>query len=407
MMERPLSISSIIGSVFLSFNILASADWFTWRGPQANGISIEADWQYEALLRPAPILWKTNVGNGWSAVSINNGLLYTMGNIAGNDIIYCLRESTGEEVWQYSYECTGGNYPGPRTTPIVDGLNVYTISRNGDLFCLRKLDGSLVWNRNIFKDFGAKNLRWGFSSTPVIEDEILLINANNNGLALNKNNGELIWNSPPARGSYSVPVIYKSGNESYAAILGEKVAHGVDLSTGEIQWSYELESWFVHAADPIIHNNELFFSSDGDGLGTMINITDSIPVLKWTSIDMRNNFSSSILHKGYIFGSDGLTGDKTSSLNCIDWDTGRLAWTEEIGHNTMILADDKLICLTESGELIIIRADHEKYQELVKVQIFQENKNDFSWTAPVLANGNLYCRSGAGELVCIDLSIDL
>lgn len=406
MIERRLSISSIIGSIFLSFNILTSADWYTWRGPQANGTSTETDWQYETLSGSAPISWKTSVGNGWSAVSINKGLLYTMGNKAGKDILYCLRENTGEEVWRFSYKCTGGNYPGPRATPVIDGLYVYTISRNGDLYCLNKLDGKLVWRRNIFKDFGAMNLRWGFSSTPVIEGEILLINANNSGLALNINNGELIWNSPPARGSYSVPVIYKSGNESYAAILGEKVAHGVNLSNGEIQWSYQLDSWFVHAADPIIHNDELFFSSDGDGLGTMINITDSIPIVKWTSTELRNNFSSSILHNGYIYGSDGLTGDKTSSLSCIDWETGQLAWKEEIGHNTMILADGKLICLNENGELIIIRADHDKYQELVRRRIFQEIKNNFSWTAPVLANGNLYCRSGAGDLVCIDLSLD-
>lgn len=54
-------------------------DWPGWRGPNGDGISNETDWDPEALAEGAEILWKVDLGMGYSNVAINDNRLYTMG----------------------------------------------------------------------------------------------------------------------------------------------------------------------------------------------------------------------------------------------------------------------------------------------------------------------------------------
>jgi outer membrane protein assembly factor BamB len=96
--------------------------------------------------------------------------------------------------------------------------------------------------------------------------------------------------------------------------------------------------------------------------------------------------------------------DKTGILKCLDWKSGEERWAqrgfEEFG--TLIAADGKLVIQSgKSGMLTIAEASPSAYRELRKMKVFAESRETF--TAPVLANGRLYCRSYAGEVVCIEL----
>jgi len=373
-------------------------DWPRWRGPEGTGISAETGWDPQAVASGADVVWKAQVGSGYSAVSVAGGRLYTMGNNGREDTVYCLDAGSGKTVWTYSYPCGTGGYPGPRATPTVDGDRLYTLSREGHLHCLDARNGKLVWQRHLVRDFRAQPPTWGFASSAVVSGDLVVVNACMSGVALDKTTGREVWVSRAGRGSYAAAVIYDDAGTRYAAIFGARALYGVELETGRVSWSFD---WYtdndVHAADPIVVGNRIFISSGYDTGCALLELGGRKPKLLWQSRIMRNHFSSSLYLDGYVYGSDGQAGG--GYLRCIDFDTGREMWSFRSGMVSLISAAGKLIVLQERGELFVLEATPRGIEEHSRARVL----SNIVWTPPVLANGLLYCRNVAGELVCIDM----
>jgi len=169
------------------------AGWPRWRGPDGNGISTETNWDPEALAGGAKILWKADVGVGYSSVAIKDNRLYTMG-LKG---VHCLNAETGKEIWQHSYESIGE--VGPQSTPTIDGKFVYALSKEGILLCLKAKNGKLQWKKDLVSEYDVVKPFYEFAGSPVIEGDLIILTANTSGLALNKNTGQKVWdsNKPP------------------------------------------------------------------------------------------------------------------------------------------------------------------------------------------------------------------
>jgi outer membrane protein assembly factor BamB len=264
--------------------------------------------------------------------------------------------------------------------------------------------GGLIWYVNVMADFQAQNIEWGFTSSPVIEGDILLVNACAHGIALNKNTGKKIWISYPGKCGYATPVVFQMGAKKFVAIFSEKSIIGVELETGKKKWSYYWETDYdINAADPIFVENKIFISS-GYGCGcALIDISGKKPKKVWRNRKMSNHFGSSILIDGYIYGPNGNTGERSSSLNCISLETGELMWSQNLGFNSIIACNGKLISLNEQGELIICLAQKEAYKELARARVLSADRSKVCWTSPVLSNGMIYCRNSVGDLVCVDV----
>ena len=374
------------------------ADWPCFRGPNHDGISTDSKWNPAALAN-SKIAWKTNVGNGYSSVAIKGGLLYTMGNKGDLDTVYCLKVSDGSTVWTNTYACQGGDHPGPRVTPTIDGDRVYTLGKEGQVLCLNAADGKIIWQANLTSDFQAKNTKWGLSGSPRIEGDMLLLNAGQNGIALKKGTGEKIW-ATAGIGGYSTPVIYSAGDRKCAAIFGEKAMYGVDLKDGKALWSCPWEtSWDVNAADAIVSGSKIFLSSGYDRGCALLDISGAQPKEVWQSKIMRNHFSSCLLIDGYIYGIDGNTGKGT--LRCVELATGTQKWEKDLGFGGLMAADSKLIVLNENGDLFIAEATTSGYKE---ISTAKGVLGKTCWTAPVLCRGMIFCRNHTGDLVCVDVS---
>ena len=187
-------------------------DWPRWRGPNGDGISPETDWNPKALENGPKIVWKKNVG---------------MGYIKGKDVVSCLEAETGKEKWQFSYPCELGQYSGPRATPCVDGDAVYTMSQEGDLHRFRAADGKVQWHINIVEAFKVYAPSWGFAGSPVVEGDLVILNAGVNGIAVDKKTGKKIWVSGSGAGGYATPVMYDYEGKRHAAIFGQKALYAV------------------------------------------------------------------------------------------------------------------------------------------------------------------------------------
>jgi len=386
-----------------SFYIVFSEapDWPGWRGQDRNSISTDTDWDPVKINGEPVILWKINVGAGFSAFAIKDDYLYTIGNAKKIDTIWCINIKTGKKIWTYSYDCSYGQYPGPRSTPLVDGDLVYTMSEKGNIFCLDAKTGKVKWKKNAVTDFKANLPSWDLASSPVIEGDILYLNICKYGIALNKITGKKKWSSPSGTSGYASPVFARFDNVDSLVMFGQKAVYGVNRANGKLLWEYGwVTDYDVNAADPVFSGNTVLVSSAYNVGCALIKIDNFRPSLVWKSKVIRSHFSSIILRDGYIYGNDGSPGSSRGSFKCIKLDSGDEMWSKTLGFGGLVATNDYLIMLTERGKLHIAKLSPEKYVEIAQASVLTST----CWTPPVLAKGRIFCRNHRGDIVCVDVS---
>lgn len=380
----------------------AAENWLQWRGPDRNGIVSTPLFNPKTIQAGPKVRWKAELGKGWSAVAVAGPYVYSMGNINEQDIVYCLREDNGKEVWRHTYDCEGKNYPGPRATPCVVGgatPMVFTLSRAGHIFALNAKTGEVIWERNAAEEFGAGFPTWGIAGSPVVEEGVLLLNVASYGVALDAKTGKTIWKSPPAVGGYSTPVVATIGGVKTVVVFGEVDVFGVDFKTGRKRFSYPWETkYHINAADPIVKNNLLFISSGYERGCALLDVSGSKPSLIWENTELKNQFSTSILQGDYLYGVDG--NNKRGQMACINIMTGKLSWRENIKFGSLIAVDDQLVYFNERGSLYVVKATPSKYTQIAEANGLLKNT---CWTPPVLCRGSLYLRNDRGSLLSLDV----
>jgi outer membrane protein assembly factor BamB len=374
------------------------ADWPCWRGPDRNGISAEKGWQAQWPAEGPKQLWKASVGTGFSSFSVSGGRVYTMGNRADTDRVFCLEANTGKAVWEYSYPSAldPKNFEGgPCATPTVADGRVYTFSRKGDLFCLDGAKGTVVWLKHLNRELGLEIPTWGCASSALVEGGLVVVNMGSAGVALDGKTGKMVWVSAKSAGAYATPVPLKIGGEQCLAIFSRESLIAVRAADGREVWSYPWKTMYdVNAADPIIDGDKIFISSGYNHGGTLLKMSGPAPAKVWENKNLRNHFNSCVLWQGYLYGPDD------SGLRCVAFETGDLKWSyPAFGKGSLMVADGKLVALSEKGELIIAAATPAAFTPLARAQVLQGK----CWTTPVLANGLIYCRNAVGDVVCLDV----
>lgn len=373
----------------------AAADWPQWRGPQRNGLSSETGWLKSWGPGGPRRLWTARVGEGWSAVAVRDGRVFTMGNSTGQDHVTCLDAATGRPVWRYSYAAGSGDYGGPRATPTLEGEHVYTLNRAGKAFCLNAGTGKLVWTVDLRRETRGEEPRWGFAGSPLIQGNLALYNVGTAGVALDRLTGRVVWKSGPETAGYASPVSYSINGQRGAAFF---VAWGIvalNPENGKPFWQHPWDTTYgVNAADPIFAGDTVFISSGYGRGGALLKVSGSRPQVIWENRNMKNHFNSCVLVGGALYGND------ENTLKCIDLRSGAERWRMRgMGKGGLIAADGHLIVLTERGELLLVKAVPDSFQEVARAQVLRGT----CWTHPVLADGRIYCRSHEGELAALDV----
>ncbi len=415
-MKTRIFVSVLVIFVFgisTKYGISDDFDWPRWRGPNGDGISLETDWNPEALVGGSKILWKVNIGMGHSNVVIKDNRLYTLGMRKGDLHVYCLNAETGDEIWRHLID----DYYDPQSTPAIDNKYVYALSRNGILVCLKAKNGKIRWKKDIMEEFFTEKLHYGYAQSPVVDGDLLLLNINTAGIAVNKKTGDPIWVSDVhtvrlMEGYYATPILYDYEGKRSALMFSGTGLFSVDVQTGNTMWFYE---WYdnvfegatnqTNAADPIVFENGVFISSSyGIKSGALLEISGNEPKVIWQNENMKNYFSTSVLVDGYLYGIDGT--NKKTTLRCIDWETGHLMWEKKMKMATLIAADGKLIILEEDGTLHIAEATPSSYREISSGDVLGgERKYEKFWTPPVLYRGKIYVRDWSRLLICVDVSM--
>jgi outer membrane protein assembly factor BamB len=284
----------------------------------------------------------------------------------------------------------------------VDGAHVYTLSKRGQLICLEAATGKVVWEKKLMEELGVKKPEWGFAGSPLVQGKFLILNVGDGGTAINKETGKVEWSSGKDMAGYASPVPYSSRGESYVAIFSSKALMGVRVRDGKEQWRYPwVEKWSINAVDPILVDGKaLFVSTFGRGCALIEMRGTNQPTVLWENKNMGNHFNSCLYLKGCLFGIHGNTDQPDKELRCLDVKTGEVRWKEKgFGLGSLCAAKDKLLVLSERGELVLAPAERDGFHRSAQAQMLGGK----CWTTPVLSNGKIYLRNAQGTVICAEL----
>ena len=376
--------------------------WPSFRGQGRDSIirdvRIDADWSAS----PPAEVWRRKVGPGWSSFAVRGDLFYTQEQRGDDEVVSCYHATTGEPVWRHRdparfWESVGG--AGPRGTPTLAGDRVYTFGGTGILNALDADDGTVVWSRNAATDTEAKLPDWGFSSSPLVVDDMVIVAASGALVAYDLATGEPRWFGPKGGTSYSSPQLLTIGGVPQILQLNGAGLNGVTPADGTLLWQHEWSGY------PIV---QPALTADGD---VLISVSDSsgtrrIAVAngpggwtaeeRWTSRGLKSYFNDFVVHEGHAYGFDG------SILACIDLEDGERKWKggRYGGGQLVLLADqDLLLVLSEKGELALVGATPEGFTERGRVPAIEGK----TWNHPVLA-GDLLLVRNSEEMAAFRLS---
>ncbi len=389
---------TILGLLALTLSTHA-ADWPCFRGPDHNGISPETGWSANWPAEGPKQLWKAKVGIGFASFSVSGGRVYTTGNAKDTDTVFCFDANTGAEVWKHAYPAKlDPKYyeGGPSATPTVDGDRVFTLSKRGVIHCLDAAKGTLIWSKNLMEELKAKMPTWGFASSVLIEGDLAIVNVGAAGAALDKKTGKVVWSSGEDEAGYSTAVPFAVGAQRAVALAIKQDVIGVAVKDGKELWRFPWKTDYdVNAADPILVGSKVFISSGYNHGGGVFDVGVQPASKVWENKNMRNHFNSCVLWQGHLYGVD------EKELRCLVFDTGEVKWSEKsVGKGSLMLADGKLIVLSEKGELMVAEVSTAAFKPISRAQVLGGK----CWTTPVLANGKIYCRNAAGDVVAVDVS---
>ncbi len=382
--------------------------WTDFRGPNRDGLYagdiILTNWPTDGLR----LRWRQPIGGGYASFVVADGNAFTIEQRRHLEVVTSYDLTTGHEIWTHMWnayfkEGMGGD--GPRATPTWDDGRLYALGATGEFRCLDAETGQLIWKRNILTDNQATNLTWAMSASPlVVDDKVIVLPGGKQGksvVAYHKLTGEIIWTSLSDGQGYTAPMSVTLAGRSQILVVSAQRAVGLAVEDGSLLWDYP---WRVRTvpniAQPVILDKNRVFVSAGYGHGSAVfEITSSTNGYRaqtlWQNKRMRNKFSSSVLHDGYIYGLD------ESILACVDAETGQRKWKGgRYGHGQLLLASEHLIILSESGDVVLIKATPERHEELARFSAISGK----TWNVPVIADGCLLVRNTT-QMACYNISV--
>jgi len=241
---------------------------------------------------------------------------------------------------------------------------------------------------------------WGYAGAPLVHDKLVILNVGHAGCALDKATGKLVWKSEEANSGYSTPLLRRRA-DGVEVILGSGRSYiAVNPQNGAVLWENRWNTTYgVNASDPIVKGDLVMLSTGYNKGAALLKIDGSTPVQIWQNRTFRNQFSSSVLIDGHVYGIDN-DENKSASLKCIEFATGAEKWADPgVGFGSLMAADGKLIVLTAKGELITAKASPVKLEVISRATVLDGK----CWTQPVLANGRIYVRNAPGKVICLDV----
>ncbi len=430
--------------IFFATAAVYAADWPQWQGPNRDGKSADTGLLQQWPDDGPPLAWKIDkLGGGDSAPSIAAGRIFGMANRGDEEVVWCLSETDGSEIWvtplgpAFQQRASQGR-EGPACTPTVDGERLYVEGLAGNVACLQVKDGKILWQISMTEKFGGSPPMWSYRESPLVDGDRIIVTPGGPDailVALNKLTGETIWqskmpeapaaesNAPPAGGgfggrrgggrggfggraggggaAYASPIVVDFDGQRQYVQLTARALIGVAASDGKFLWRYDkpANGMGINCTTAIFHDGTIFASSAygaGAGLIKLAKGADGAVNAEevYATAEMQNHHGGMILLDGYLYGATG--GNEGGALACLDFKTGKVMWDlrqqgQRRAKGALAFADGRLYYRLEDGTVILVEPDPKQYTERGRFQ--QPDRTRLpAWSHPVVANGKLYIR---------------
>jgi outer membrane protein assembly factor BamB len=387
---------------------LRPGDWPGFRGANREGVATEVriatDWSTN---RPKQ-LWHRRIGPGWSSAAVVDGRLFTQEQRGSVEAVVCLDADTGREIWAHEDTARfedGQAGAGPRATPTFADGRVYALGATGILNCLDASTGERKWSHDIAAESDAQRPIWGFSSSPLVIEGMVIVFAGGDGdkglLAYRADSGEPAWTVAAGQNSYSSPHRVQIDGKEMVLFVGERGLTAIDPVSGAVLWENRIttKKGMGQCLQPHpLGTAQVLVTSESDGIVRIDverNGQNWASSRRWTSRSLKPTFNDFVVHEQSIYGFDG------SIFCCVDAATGRRRWKEgRYGNGQVLLLADQalLLIVSEKGAVVLVAADPEEHKELGRFQGIEGK----TWNHPAIAQGRLYVRNGE-EMACYEL----
>lgn len=400
------NISILFAIVLLLTSSSGTTRTFEWRGPERSGIYNESN-----LLKIWPAegpgkLWSINsIGNGFVSPIFADDYFYITGEKDSLEILFCFNLK-GEQQWQTTLgkEWTK-SFPGSRSAPtIVDDL-LYVGTGMGNLFCVKRADGKILWSKSLVTDLNGALPLHGHSESPVIVDEKIFWNAGgiaNNIVALNRFTGKLIWSNKGfgERSAYNSPKLIELPSRKILVTFSAYHLMGLDVKTGNLLWSQEQDNYPLEKRIPgngdthsntVLYENGFIYYAAGDGnCGVKLRLSDDGTkiIQVWRNKGFDSYMGGIVKIEDYLYGCGTVKPD----LRAINANTGQLTDSLRIGSGAIIAADNMFYYYTQKGDMILLKYNNGKIEKVSSFKIKEGTLQHFSH--PVINKGVLYQRHG-------------
>lgn len=383
-------------------------DWPQWRGPhrdgKVKGFTAPKTWPKELTQK-----WKTTVGSGNATPALVGDKLYVFARQGGDEVIMCLNADNGKELWRDKYKApnvTGAasRHPGPRSSPTVAGGKVITLGVVGILSCMDVSTGKLSW----YKDPYPNDIPKFFTAmSPIVVDGMVIAQLGGAGngavIAYDLATGNEKWKWDQAGPDYGSPALLEVAGSRQIATPTENSIVGIDITDGKLLWQIPCvpQRMSYNAATPIIDGATMFYNQAGEGIKAVTIEKDSggFAVRElWTNPDLSLQFNTPVLKDGFLYGVSN-----RGNIFCINAKTGETAWKDEEsygrGFGAIVDAGSVLLALTSTSELIVLKPDGKKYNEVTRYKVSQTE----TYAHPVISGNSIFIKDG-DSVTCFDLS---
>jgi outer membrane protein assembly factor BamB len=400
-----------LGKPSISMVSQNETDFPEYRGRKRDGIVIGSSLSGfdKSKIRE---IWREPCGGGYASFAVAGEGAVTIEQRGGEEVVVCYEAATGKECWTYSYpahfkETMGG--PGPRATPTIADGDVYSLGATGILARLEGSTGKEKWKVNILEN--NNNIMWGMSGSPLVFDNVVVVNPGRQResadgravIAFDRETGKQVWTVGSTQAAYASPMLATLAGRRQILIFDAVRLASHDVAKGEELWRYEWKTANdINVAQPVLLPDDRVFITSAYGHGcAMLKVSEvngqfSIKEV-WSNTPnaaMHCKFSSPVFYQGYLYGLDD------GRLVCVDAEKGKRQWKEkDYGHGQLLLARDKLVILSETGELAIVAADPKAFRELGKIKVLKGEK---TWNYHAMVGNRVFVRNHI-EMACYEL----
>ncbi len=403
---------------------LHAADWPQYNGPATDRTTPEKITHVWMSTGPK-VLWKMPSTNGFSSFAVAGARCFMLEGRdvegAPQEVLVARDASTGKEGWTAPLGAAkydgGGNDgagdnkggDGPRSTPTTDGAHVFTMSAKLVLQSFDAATGKELWKKDLMAEFSGRNIQWQNAASPLLDGGLLYVAGGGGGqslIAFNPADGAVVWKAFDEKMTHATSVAATILGQRQIIFFLQSGLLSVEPKTGKELWRYAFNYSTSTASSPVVAG-DIVYCSAGYGIGA-----GAAKIAKngdqWTATEiyrlrgnkpLANHWSTPVLFGGHLYGMFSFKEYAKGAVKCVDIKDGSVKWEKEgFGAGQVILAGDKVLALSDAGELVLIDPQPAAYKELARAKVIDGK----CWTTPVLANGHIYVRS-TKEAACIDI----